>query len=636
MQNFENDYSWHDLLSYLPNQTPRKWVKERKEQKKALEDFKESKEVFTNQTDLAKAAITELYENDVAMVAIDSQMQSGKTGVISLLAKHHQTVVGNFIHTTAPKPFYELKNVLIVSALSATDLKTQTEKDLAKYGIGNATVVNGVIGKIRNKVRDAFNAMNVDSNMPILVIVDESHHACREDAKLMKTIRKIATHNNVKLALVSATAFSIAHTMFGKTTLLDKRNFAHIWGETPSTYYGVTRMLEEGAIRFLEDGEDYKDYLDDLCHDIHDGGAGISIVRVPKGESQEALETFDNILNRLEEYAPTDIITEVRIVGSEGLEGVKDKDEVLKAHGVVEFLHGKGNTFRNSVNRRIVLIVTGGFKAGINLDVYKRHLNVMFESSYDNAATVVQGLLGRACGFWSEEDGIYKAGGNAKIYANRKHVTFYSKYVELMENHRHSPDLCKKYEKLVAESEIKKTDVANKNKKVSTGRMVDWKVTRPTLVTERFNNRELHGRVFEQLKKRTTRGGLSSTLETSVTFVADSSVRRGGKDNHFDVVRAIMQNKFGSYATLTEFDPKTSKTVEPIPNKAYFFSTKIKHGGEAILSQETMDMMIEEFALPKGTECFMVMASRGKSFTGEILTEIGNNNGYDPRYSYAA
>jgi hypothetical protein len=336
------------------------------------------------------------------------QMQSGKTGTYLLYAV-------TMLLTNDPDGRPLVDKVVILSAFSDNNLKAQIQTDLEAL-VDRLDCDERDKRNLRNKFK-VFHLSDLPRNgkggnaigPDTLVIHDECHvgqsekqtiEACFSEAGIEKVFLGDCSQleeKNMWYLAVSATPFSelVANEQFQQQKTI-------VMGETSDAYTGVGKLIERGHVEYYdvrERGEFLRAKIDQHSH----GEPGWIIIRAANRSSAGRNSAYEDTIAAADE---------ADIPIKEHNCKVSEDDRVGRAWYTPEDLAaGADNTEPGVVptpnflkkpplsGRTTVVIIAGAFRMGANLP--KTHIKAVIDTTANSACdTVLQGLLGRACGYW--------------------------------------------------------------------------------------------------------------------------------------------------------------------------------------------------------------------------------------------
>ena len=357
------------------------------------------------------------------------QMQSGKTGTYLLYAV-------TMLLTNDPDGRPLVDKVVILSAFSDNNLKAQIQTDLE-------ALVDRLDCDERDKcnLRNKFKVFHL-GDLPrkgkggnaigpnTLVIHDECHvgqsekqtiEACFSEAGIEKVFLGDCSQleeKNMWYLAVSATPFSelVANEQFQQQKTI-------VMGETSDAYTGVGKLIAGGHVDYY-DVRERGEFLRAKIEEHGRGEPGWIIIRAANRSSAGRNSAYEDTIAAADE---------ADIPIKEHNCKVSVDDRVGRAWYTPEDLAaGADNTEPGVVptpnflkkpplsGRTTVVIIAGAFRMGANLP--KTHIKAVIDTTANSACdTVLQGLLGRACGYW-------EPGPEFRVYLSQSTRTSVEKY----------------------------------------------------------------------------------------------------------------------------------------------------------------------------------------------------------------
>lgn len=347
--------------------------------------------VYSNQKKTGRSVIKAFNEESFNHVLLLAQMQMGKSGTYWYVI--FTMLFGN----------YGIDNVIVMSGNREIELFEQVQQDKIKYTewylnqkhvIESCTEkkINAIKRTIEKKIRILWGGdlgKDQGSVLPnTLIVWDESHFAqSRENKPYVFLEKNNLTHlidgsnteneKNIKILTVSATPFSEL------VLNINKRVCKTIRLNPSENYYGVSYYKNKNAIKpSFQVSEENFELMKELISSYKDEKKYI-IVRVT---NQKGLSLMVQVCNELnvdcKEY------------------NAKRKDIAIEQ-------------MKEVPDKLTVIVISGMLRMG--KVVPKEHIAMVFESSTQGnnkkTDTVLQGLLGRMCGYTTKENGF-----DVKIY----------------------------------------------------------------------------------------------------------------------------------------------------------------------------------------------------------------------------
>ena len=343
-------------------------------------------------------AANEIVTRNEHWVVLQAQMQSGKTDT--------------YLFVAAEMLFYKkVKHVIIMCGNGEIELKTQLIKDLKAFEHKYNELLEVVLGKSVSERREIREQINLDDNIKIrygadlaskhdhvigdmkdtLLIWDESHHAAGQMNRPNKFLKRMG---------ISADG-----------------NPLRLEGEEQNTY-----VLSVSATPFAE--------LSDFHHESQrkevvvlqpgDGYRGVAYYLNKIISFADWSVTLPEILHQYAAKSASAKYALIRINGDEDMEKArKITDEngwlfkVFDAENVARGKKTHDSSIMQSLDelamaplKNTVIFIRGMCRMGKK--VPKQHLAFVMETARNpNTDTVLQGLLGRMCGYHEVDIGIY-------------------------------------------------------------------------------------------------------------------------------------------------------------------------------------------------------------------------------------
>tara|TARA_B110000858_G_scaffold123387_1_gene140710 strand:- start:3521 stop:6055 length:2535 start_codon:yes stop_codon:yes gene_type:complete len=355
------------------------------------------------------------------------QMQSGKTGTYLLYAL-------TMLLTDDPDDEKLVDNVVILSAFSDNNLKAQIETDRDDL-ITRLALSDRKKDRLREQIK-VYHLGDLPRNGKgrgaigpnTLVIHDECHvgqsekqtiEACFSEAGIEKVFlgdcSQLAEKNMWYLA-VSATPFSelVANEQFNQQKTV-------VMGETSDEYIGVGKLIKRRHVEYY-DVRERGEFLRAKIDQHGRGEPGWIIIRAANRSSAGRNSAYDDaIASAAAAGLP---VKEHNCQVSEAKRREWYTREDLDA-GVDNTAPGVVPT-SNFLEKpplsgmTTVVIIAGAFRMGANLP--KTHIKAVIDTTVNSACdTVLQGLLGRACGHW-------EPGSEFRVYLSQSTRTAVENY----------------------------------------------------------------------------------------------------------------------------------------------------------------------------------------------------------------
>jgi len=284
-------------------------------------------------------------------VVLVAPMQSGKTTTYSAVAK--QALESGLV-----------QQVVVFSGNRETMLRDQTKKRVKYF----ATVVWGA--ELKHYIPNHY--------VPTLYIWDESHYGQSDDQEVDRFCARCGICPAGMDSIPGVYCLSVSATPFSEVIDAENTNKLVIFQKTSKYYYGIANMLENGLIRTFTD---YKDQMRKLVEELSKTKSKVGLVRLREDKGENKLEMLQSICR---EYK-----VELRLYDASS-----DDDDLTRA---IETKPSKSH----------VVVVKGKLKMGKTIND-KRHVMFCMETAKSsNADTLLQGLMGRFCGYKDPAKGLY-------------------------------------------------------------------------------------------------------------------------------------------------------------------------------------------------------------------------------------
>lgn len=309
---------------------------------------------------------------------------------IHLVAPTQSGKTGTIIHLANIMPE---DNFILTSGMMENHLYNQNS-NIAEIATTNIKAI-----KINSLLKEP-NPKKIVRDLDIKhIVIDESHYGIGEKSRLDVFIDDLhKTCPDVTIVWVGATGYQLVNSDFIDDT---------IQMEVPDSYYGASDILKSdkfiessnfeylsklGSKDRLEMGVDYGVVINDEMIKVLDYlksfKNGIGIVRV---QNRGVADVLKESLNNRFPYAKV-------LVAVSGKE--QSISDIIKDARMISSL------------KRVILIVCGGLKAGIDLGETKSRVRFVIET-YKTFSSVSQGLIGRVCGYHENRDCLFVANKRA-------------------------------------------------------------------------------------------------------------------------------------------------------------------------------------------------------------------------------
>ena len=284
-------------------------------------------------------------------VVLVAPMQSGKTTTYSAVAI--QALKSGLV-----------QKVVVLSGNRETMLRDQTKERVKDF----ATVVWG----------PDLKHYTPNSLIPTLYIWDESHYGQSDDQEVDRFCARCGICPSGMDSIPGVYCLSVSATPFSEVIDAENTNKLVIFQNTSKYYYGIANMLENGLIRTFTD---YKDQMDKLVEALSKTKSKVGLVRLREDKGENKLEMLQSICDKYNLQLTL-------------YDASSDDDELTRA---IETKPSKSH----------VVVVKGKLKMGKTIKD-KRHVMFCMETAKSsNTDTLLQGLMGRFCGYKDPAKGLY-------------------------------------------------------------------------------------------------------------------------------------------------------------------------------------------------------------------------------------
>ena len=368
--------------------------------------FEKAKEIYNNFNDDKKI---------LTLVVAETQM--GKTGIM-------QALTYEFVKNSNIEP----SNILILTGLSSCEWVKQTKErfiDIIRPNIFHRNTIQ--------KFREILEKQN-----DLLIFFDEVHIANEVKNEIGKTFLSCGLLNinnlierNIKIIQISATPDIALSELYE----WDETNYNVSIIKSPDNYIGIQKLLNNNQIF------EYKSLLD-----INNVKEIRQIIEIKYGNN------FKYHLLRVQTNAIDNELT------MNNIKAVFDDDDKEKNLFLIRNYYIDEETDSSEdlndiyldykPNKHTIIIIKEKIRCSYTIN--KTHIGILYErkteTSFSQETTIIQGFLGRCCGYYdnSKRDII--------IYTNLIIVYNYIKKIEL--EHQKSLYKCKKNKKIINDKDI--------------------------------------------------------------------------------------------------------------------------------------------------------------------------------------
>jgi hypothetical protein len=377
------------------------------EELKSIEDDEitdnESEDIngyFQSQKDFAYSIYEATLTNN--KVIAKAPMQFGKTGTIHYLC-----------NALLSKTLKKGENVIFMTSMSDTSLLIQNKINLQSKKFindnGKKQHSNIIVVKMNPDFRDKAEEYIKEYNVKY-VIFDECDYGSGDNSLFNKTFfnrMKKSHFDTIKLIAISATPYCALNAIY-KGDL----DATIVEAEIPKNYFGVTKMIEHGMIRDINDSDDdgtnqryniisrrdngfnlSNEFINDLNWFKTQEGGGLAIVRAKNTEEAHFIKSlttsyYKHSLEILSDITPNESFEAIAV-------GVKSTS-------IKEILGDDSTYLRNEIiykDKKVLLVVVNALSAGKDLGDLKSYVRLVVETRKSAIANGSQGLIGRVCGY---------------------------------------------------------------------------------------------------------------------------------------------------------------------------------------------------------------------------------------------
>lgn len=333
------------------------------------------------------------------VVCVCAETQMGKTTICRLIAK--RTII---ILSDEDLDKIDHKVVGYIENVASNDLANQADDNFAHLSENVA---------VESVTRASALLDTLPDTHGILFIIDESHMGCDHLAKRLNEILAKIEDRNVKedrILLVSATGFSSIYEASKEKSIMGYSAAIRVV-QPPEAYRGISQFLKDGQV--IDNSDEtcfyqaehrtpavFNQFVDTLL--THTGG--LYIIRSSAGNTQL---TKDKLLEITDSNGQKTLTEEnIKIVAS-SLNDV-EKDDLESWSNVLRTYQAYKKR-----NKKLVIIVRGFLRVGIAMPtVMKEDLIATWDGTSSAVSSVVQALIGRACGYHDNTKALHFSNKN--------------------------------------------------------------------------------------------------------------------------------------------------------------------------------------------------------------------------------
>jgi hypothetical protein len=278
-------------------------------------------------------------------------MQSGKTATYSAIAQE-------------AKASGLVQQVVVFSGNREIDLRIQTSNRVKDF----ATVVWGA--DLKHFIPNL--------SVPTLYISDESHYGQSDGQEVDRFCARCSICPAGMVPIVGVYCLSVSATPFSEVKDAANTPKLVIFQKTSKKYYGIKNMLKNGRIKSFTD---YSNKTEELLETLSNTTAKVGLFRVREDKGENKLD----ILKRLcDKYNLTMALYDASSSHKDITRAIETKPS--KSH---------------------VVVVKGKLKMGKTINDKRHVMFCMDTATTSKADTLLQGFMGRFCGYNDPKKGLY-------------------------------------------------------------------------------------------------------------------------------------------------------------------------------------------------------------------------------------
>ncbi|KJG22497.1 hypothetical protein UB37_08715 [Photobacterium iliopiscarium] len=332
----------------------------------------------------AREIILLLEKNKFVCVTAETQM--GKTTICRLIAKRN-------ILALKKELIEKIKHKIIIyiENVSSNDLTSQAKDNFLQAG-SYVEVVS--ITKAEQEI------INSNIEDPITFMIDESHMGCDDLAKRLNTVFSLIEdrkNEKDKIILISATGFSSVYEAAKEKSIMGYSAAIYVV-EPPKGYIGIGSFIKNNQV--IDNSNEpclvsakitTPKVYENFINTIYNHTGGLYIIRATANETQ----TTKQLLLSLKDKDGHTLLSDenIKIVAS-SLKDV-DKSELETWENVCNYYDDY-----KIRDKKLIVIVRGFLRVGIAMPTeMKEDLVATWDGTSSAVSSVVQALIGRACGY---------------------------------------------------------------------------------------------------------------------------------------------------------------------------------------------------------------------------------------------
>jgi len=390
-------------------------------------DVSDSRYIHDTQIDCAKSIVQRFLEKETRRnhAILVAKMQSGKTGAVNAIV--------NIVNRLGLDKVMMVNKFFFITGMNDCGLKEQTFSRVIEQ-IADANIANTYNGKrsLKYKTPKKYfllknsDLMSFDGSIDnSIVFIDECHYGSGKKNKLTQFLLQQGIDWKNKNDLIARNIYivSVSATPFSEiiSDVSECKDIIEL--PTNNGYVGVNDYIDQGLVREAKGiNEEIADILfslrDGLTRMKQDEIEGICFVRSRKFEELKQRDFVKFNFDVYEMDASTSKINYDKLA-----------ERIQEQINAIEFnKRFKGVKLQTVLNHKIpikplLVIIKGAFRAGVTINAnFKEYVYMVYDYSMCAAATA-QAMLGRMCGYRSEDSKL-----NTLFFVNSKFAEQYSEW----------------------------------------------------------------------------------------------------------------------------------------------------------------------------------------------------------------
>ena len=347
----------------------------------------ENLQTYENQQSVALTLVRTFKQRSKVIQLVIGKTQSGKTGCMVEFVKAYID--------DEPTP---VENIFIITGLSSTDWIEQTKERFPE--MMHARIFHN--SDIRTKFKDA-----VSGKQNVVILIDEVQMAAQTEQTINRIFKELGWNldfmmeNDIKLVQFSATPDGLLYALH--RSKWPKENYSVHTMQPGMGYYGAHAMMEEGKIKQYadicgknRDGDIYVDDMEEIYENIGAILHDILSFREPKHNIIRVLGGTEGFVK--ENIAHT---IQTRLSAKEQARFSKEFDEYMMCGNIIDI----NKYISNKPRLHSFVLIKEKMKCANTINI-KYNIGVVVErwnqrvgDGIANDSFVIQGLLGRCCGY---------------------------------------------------------------------------------------------------------------------------------------------------------------------------------------------------------------------------------------------